>query len=156
MSAPTSTDLPELSRRPRIGAGQRPGTVVQLIRFAGVGVLSTLAYSALYLILRSFLGSFAANTLALLITAVANTAANRRLTFGVRGNAGLAGDHAVGLLAFGVGLLLTNGSLAVVHWAGVEAHWVEVVVLTVANAVATVLRFILLRLRLRALPQGRT
>lgn len=119
----------------------------QLIRFAGVGVLSTLAYSLIYLFLRSFLGSFAANTLALLITAVANTAANRRVTFGVRGNSGLAGDHAVGLLAFGVGLLLTNGSLALVHAAGVEAHWVEVVVLTVANLVSTVVRFLVLRLR---------
>ncbi|GAA3632493.1 hypothetical protein GCM10022223_58390 [Kineosporia mesophila] len=111
-------------------------------------MLSTLAYSVLYLILRSFMNSFAANTLALLITAVANTAANRRVTFGVRGNAGLAGDHAVGLLAFAVGLALTNGSLAVIHWAGVDAHWVEVVVLTVANAISTVLRFIALRMRL--------
>ncbi len=110
-------------------------------------MLSTLAYSVIYLVLRSFLGSFAANTLALLITALANTAANRRLTFGVRGRSGLVGDHAVGLLAFGVGLALTNGSLAVVHWAGVEAHWVEVGVLTVANAVATVVRFLALRLR---------
>ncbi|GAB3265390.1 GtrA family protein [Kineosporia babensis] len=148
MTAATRTDHSEFADRARIGAGQRGRTVRQLIRFAGVGVLSTLAYSVLYLVLRSFLGSFAANTLALLITAVANTAANRRLTFGVRGNAGLAGDHAVGLLAFGAGLLLTNGSLAVVHWAGVQAHWVEVVALTLANGLATVLRFVVLRMRI--------
>lgn len=111
--------------------------------------MSTLAYSVLYLLLRTFLDSFVANTLALLITAVANTAANRRVTFGVRGNEGLAGDHAVGLLAFAVGLALTNGSLAVIHLAGLEQHWIEVVVLTVANALSTVLRFIALRLRIK-------
>ncbi len=77
-------------------AGQRRRTVGQLIRFAGVGVVSTLAYSVIFLLLGIVLNSFVANTLALLITAVANTAANRRLTFGVRGNEGLAGDHAVG------------------------------------------------------------
>lgn len=146
MTAPTGTRRATSAEF----AGQRGGTVGQLIRFAGVGGLSTLAYSLIYLGLRSFLTSFAANTLALLITAVANTTANRRLTFGVRGSQGLAGDHAVGLLAFAVGLVLTNGSLAVVHWAGVQAHWVEVAVLTAANAVATVLRFVALRLRMRS------
>ncbi len=147
MTAATRTDLSADTPSVPIRAGQSRRTAGQLIRFAGVGVLSTLAYSVIYLVLRSFVGSFPANTLALLTTALANTAANRRLTFGVRGRSGLIGDHAVGLLAFGVGLVLTNGSLAVVHWAGVEAHWVEVGVLTVANAVATVVRFLALRLR---------
>jgi putative flippase GtrA len=149
MTASTSPDLAAAARRDNEPAGQRRRTVRQLVRFAGVGVVSTLAYSLLFLLLRTFLNSFVANTLALLITAVANTAANRRLTFGVRGNEGLAGDHAVGLMAFAVGLALTNGSLAVVHAAGVQAHWVEVVVLTVANLVSTVLRFVVLRLRIK-------
>lgn len=144
----TASISPDLSSRAE-PAGQRRRTVGQLLRFAGVGVVSTLAYSVIFLLLRTVLNSFVANTLALLITAVANTAANRRLTFGVRGNDGLAGDHAVGLMAFGVGLALTNGSLAVVHAAGVHAHWVEVVVLTVANLVATVLRFVVLRMRIK-------
>ena len=34
-----------------------------------------------------------ANAVALVATAVANTAANRRFTFGVQGRAGLTGDH---------------------------------------------------------------
>ena len=149
MTAPTPTQYPGSARNRLVSAGQRGETIGRLIRFAGVGVISTLAYSLIYLLLRTGLNSFVANTAALLITAIANTAANRRLTFGVRGNQGLAGDHAVGLLAFAVGLALTNGALAVVHWAEVEAHWVEVAVLTVANAVATVLRFIALQLRMR-------
>ena len=50
-----------------------------------VGVASTLAYAVLYVLLRGPFPAFTANLLALLLTAVANTAANRRLTFGVRG-----------------------------------------------------------------------
>ena len=75
----------------------------QLIRFGGVGVLSTLAYFALYLGLREASGAQAANLIALVVTAVANTAANRRLTFGVRGRSGALRHHAGGLIAFAVG-----------------------------------------------------
>ena len=47
----------------------------------GIGVLSTLAFALLYLVLHPFLGALAANAVALAVTAVANTAANRRFTF---------------------------------------------------------------------------
>ena len=59
-------------------------------RFMAVGVLSTLAYALLFLLLRGPLGADGANIAALAITGVGNTAANRRLTFGVRGRKGLA------------------------------------------------------------------
>ncbi len=59
-----------------------------LVRFALVGVASTLAYLVLYLALRAPLGAQGANGAALLATAVANTAANRRWTFSVRGAVG--------------------------------------------------------------------
>jgi putative flippase GtrA len=48
-------------------------------------VASTLAYLALYALPRLGAGPQWANLIALLVTALANTAANRRLTFGVRG-----------------------------------------------------------------------
>jgi putative flippase GtrA len=131
---------------PLMTATRRPWQ--QLVRFAVVGVVSTAAYAMLYLLLRSVLGAFAANGLALLITAVANTAANRRLTFGVRGSAGVFGDHAVGLLAFAAGLLLTSGALAALHAVSRPSQWLELVVLMVANALATLLRFVALRLRI--------
>ena len=70
---------------------------------------STAAYALLYLLLRPLTGPFTANALALLLTAIANTAANRRLTFGVRGNSGVLGDHAVGLPAFAAGLARPAG-----------------------------------------------
>ncbi|MBO0885412.1 MAG: glycosyltransferase, partial [Mycobacterium sp.] len=44
----------------------------QLVRFAAVGVLSTIAYLVLYVLLRGLLGAQLANFLALLLTAVAN------------------------------------------------------------------------------------
>ena len=57
----------------------------------------------------------AANVLSLLVTAVANTAANRRLTFGISGRPDAARHQVKGLIAFGIGLALTSGALAVLH-----------------------------------------
>ena len=59
--------------------------------------------------------AYTANLLALLVTAIANTAANRRLTFGVRGRPGAVRPPAQGLVVFAVGLGLTSGSLALLH-----------------------------------------
>jgi hypothetical protein len=71
----------------------------RVARLASVGVLSTLAYALLYVLLRAPLGADAANALALATTALGNTAANRRVTFGVRGRAGPLRQHASGRLS---------------------------------------------------------
>ncbi|MGC5321563.1 glycosyltransferase [Micromonospora arida] len=119
----------------------------QLVRFAAVGVASTLAYLLLFVATRGVLGAQPANLLALLVTAVANTAANRRLTFGISGRQHAARHHAQGLLAFALGLALTSGALAVLHVvSAMPARPVELAVLVAANLAATVLRFVLLRL----------
>ncbi|WP_433120831.1 glycosyltransferase [Micromonospora sp. CA-246542] len=119
----------------------------QLVRFAAVGVASTLAYLLLFVTTRGALGAQPANLLALFLTAVANTAANRRLTFGITSSRNAGRHHAQGLLAFGLGLALTSGALAALHaLVAVPARSVELAVLVVANLVATVLRFVLLRL----------
>jgi putative flippase GtrA len=120
----------------------------QVPRFLAIGVASTLAYVLLYLVLRGVMEAQAANFVALLMTAVANTAANRRLTFGVRGRAGAARHQFRGLIAFGAGLALTSGALALLRWSagsGVPGRGTEVVVLVVANLVATLVRFALYR-----------
>ena len=79
--------------------------------FALVGVASTVAYAALYLLFRGPVGAQAANLLALLLTAIANTAANRRFTFGVRGSTDRLRHQAQGLAIFLVGLGVTSGAL---------------------------------------------
>ena len=106
---------------------------------------STLAYLALFVLLQPGVGGQAANLLALLVTAVANTSANRRFTFGVRGHAKRATHQAQGLLVFALGLGLTSGSLALLHASGVTTRTTEALVLVTANLLATLLRFLLLR-----------
>lgn len=125
-------------------AGAPRSLLNQTIRFAAVGVASTLAYLALFVTLRP-LGAQTANLAALLLTAVVNTAANRRYTFGVRGRTRLMRNHAEGLTVFALGLALTSGALALSHRAGDPARGVELAVLVVANLMATVARFALLR-----------
>ncbi|MDR8411201.1 bifunctional glycosyltransferase family 2/GtrA family protein [Nonomuraea sp. 3-1Str] len=119
------------------------GMARQLPRFAVVGAVSTLAYLLLFSGLRQAVPVFTANAVALLVTAVANTAANRRFTFGVTGSSGVLRQQVEGLVAFLVGLALTTGSLALLP--GDVSHGVELVTVIVANALATLARFLLLR-----------
>ncbi len=118
----------------------------QLVRFAVVGVASTLAYAMIFLLLRDPMGAQAANVSALLLTAIANTAANRRLTFGFRGSTNAARHQGQGLLVFFFAWGLTSAALALLAAVAPTApHSIELAALVVANLAATVLRFVLLR-----------
>ncbi|MEV6955357.1 bifunctional glycosyltransferase family 2/GtrA family protein [Streptomyces sp. NPDC051183] len=122
------------------------GLARQLLGFCAVGALSTLLYLLLYTVFRSAAGPQLANGAALLLSAVANTAANRRLTFGVRGRDRAVRHQAQGLVVFAIGLVLTSGSLAALGAATDRpAHGTELAVLITANLAATVLRFLLFR-----------
>jgi putative flippase GtrA len=119
---------------------------LQIARFTVIGVASTVAYIVLFLLLRGFMSAQAANVISLLVTAVANTAANRRLTFRISGRANAARHQVKGLIAFGIGLALTSGALALLNAGGRHPGRVtEVSVLIAANLVATVIRFALYR-----------
>jgi putative flippase GtrA len=123
-----------------------PGLVTELGRFALVGVASTLAYLVLFVLARDLMASQAANALALLVTALANTAVNRRLTFGVRGAAGRIRHQFQGLAVFAVGLALTASALFGLHVLAPNAsELAEVAVLVAANVAATLVRFVLFR-----------
>jgi putative flippase GtrA len=115
-------------------------------RFAAIGVVSTVAYLAAYWVLRPGLGAIGANTVALLLTAMGNTAANRRLTFAVTGRRGLVRHQVQGLAVFAAAWLLTTASLGVLHLADPHpARPVELAALVLANLAATALRFVTLR-----------
>lgn len=126
-------------------AGRRQSLFGQLARFAAIGIASTLAYAALFVLGREFMDAQASNFMALLITAVANTAANRRFTFGVLGAERLGQHHVEGLVVFGLGWALTAGALAWMHAVTTPATWLELGVLIVANLAATALKFLLFR-----------
>ncbi|MGO4343742.1 glycosyltransferase [Pedococcus sp. 2YAF34] len=125
-------------------AGTR--TWQQLQRFAVVGVLSTLVHLGPFAALRSGgTGAQAANLVALLVATVANTALNRRWTFGVHGR-GAVRHQAQGLALFGVTWLLTAGGLGLLHLlATTPATAAQTAVVALATALSTVLRFVAMR-----------
>jgi putative flippase GtrA len=142
--------LPLADLRSRIGrqplVERRPaGVFGQLAVFGAIGAVSTMAYAALFLLLSGIVPAQVANLVALGGTAVANTAANRRLTFGIRGRAGAGRHQFEGLLVFGLGLALTSGALALLNGSTTPGLVLELTVLVLANLAATVLRFLLLR-----------
>ena len=133
--------------RTSTAAATSPRLGGQAVRFAAIGGLSTLAYLLLFTLARPSMGAQAANLLALLVTAVANTAANRRFTFGVRGGDGAARHQLQGLVVFALGLALTSGALALLSAVSARPpRLVELAVLVLANLLATALRFVLLRI----------
>ncbi|HEY1627726.1 MAG TPA: bifunctional glycosyltransferase family 2/GtrA family protein [Streptosporangiaceae bacterium] len=135
--------VPELRTQLRASPGGLP---VQILSFALIGLISTVAYVLLYLLLSAIMPALAANAIALLVTAIGNTAANRRMTFGISGRTGAAGHQLKGLIAFGAGLLLTSGALFTLHHAASRpSRLAEVAVLVGANMLATVVRFVLYR-----------
>ncbi|GAA4858362.1 bifunctional glycosyltransferase family 2/GtrA family protein [Kitasatospora terrestris] len=123
-----------------------PGLGWQLASFAVIGTLSTLAYVLLYLGLRQVVPALLANAFALGVTAVFNTAANRRFTFGVTGPRDALKHQVEGGIAFVIGLVLSSGAIALLHAVRPDAgRAVELAALIGANALATLVRFLLLR-----------
>ncbi|WP_020104940.1 GtrA family protein [Nocardia sp. 348MFTsu5.1] len=117
-----------------------------LFRFYLVGGASAVAYVVLFVLLRSSMPAQIANFLALLISAIANTAVNRRFTFRIRGTDAIVRQYVQGLAVFTLGLVVTSGSLWLLHiWIPDPSRVVEVSALIVANLVATVVRFLGLR-----------
>ncbi|MFA1547092.1 glycosyltransferase [Actinomadura chokoriensis] len=135
---------PAVRRRPAVElpAGMRR----QLPAFAVIGVISTIAQLVLFVLLRLVTGPLSANAVSLVITTVANTAANRRFTFGVTGTRDAFRHQLEGGAAFLLGLALSTGGLALLHAAAPGAsRAVEIAALVTANAVATLVRFLLMR-----------
>ena len=120
--------------------------VRQLIRFTGVGIVCTITSLALYAFLRPWIGAQPANAAALVLTSLMNTALNRRLTFKITERKRMKRDHLNGLIVILIALLLTGGSLGVLHWLNPDATVAdELWTTTLSGFVATAVRFTLLR-----------
>ncbi|MDH6119611.1 putative flippase GtrA [Kitasatospora sp. GAS204A] len=124
----------------------RARLVRQLASFTVVGTLGTATYLLLYLGLRQLCPALLANAAAQVVAGVANTAANRRFTFGVTGRQGVLRHQLGGGFALLVGLVLSSGVLAALAAVDPQAtRGEELAALVGANAVGTVVRFVVLR-----------
>lgn len=132
----------------------RGGLRREVVIFGAIGVVSSATYALLYLAFRLALDPFVANALALLTTAIGNTAANRRLTFGVRSRRSMVRHQLAGLVALAFALSITTTSIgaldALVPHPG---RLLELGVLIVANAIATLVRFLVLRTAIAGRPR---
>lgn len=134
--------VPARTQQARLPTGMRR----QLPSFAVIGVISTIAQLGLYALLRSFMPVVAANVVSYFLAAIANTAANRRFTFGVRGRRSVVRHQLEGGVAFVVGLVVSTGGLAIYDTvAPGSSRLAEVAALFALNLFAAVLRFVLLR-----------
>ncbi|HEX7131973.1 MAG TPA: dolichyl-phosphate beta-glucosyltransferase [Iamia sp.] len=116
----------------------------QVVRFASIGLVSTALFAVLFLLLAEPLGPVGADVVALAVCAVANTAANRRLTFALHGRPGWARHHRAGLLAAAGPLVVTVTVLVGLGAAGVTSTVALLAAATIANATATGARFAVL------------
>ncbi len=132
-------DAPQRSAEPVRGVAD------QMVRFASIGIMSTVVASVLFVLLRPALGLLGGYLVSYLACAAWNVAAQRRYTFAIRGRAGrrqhwlVASLLGAGCLVASAGALLVASSFAPLD----TAHALAVV--TAANAVMTVVRFAALR-----------
>lgn len=149
-----SRSLPLAQVRAQLGRGSiepstpgvPDGMTKQVVRFAAIGVVSTIAYLLLFVLFHPVMGAQVGNFLALALTAIGNTSANRRFTFGVRERAGVVRHQLQGFGIFVLGLAITGGALALLQTTAPAAgRLLELGVLVAANLAATILRFLLMR-----------
>ena len=141
-----SIPLDQIRARPEIEPEADRSLLGEVVRFAIVGVASTALFAGLFLVFREFAGPLAANIAALLLATVANTAVNRRFTFGLRSRRGAVKHQAQGFAVLGIALAITSGALLLLHaFAPGTSRGAELVVLTAANLLATIVRFLLFR-----------
>lgn len=145
--------VPDLPQRPEprpihpdaVVARRDTGVLWQVVSFAVIGGLSTVATLLLYALLRQWWPPLLANLVALTLTTLLNTEANRRLTFiGSRGASSRV--HLQGLLVFGLYYALTSGALLLLDAAVAHpSRMLELAVLLAASVIGTAGRFVLLR-----------
>jgi putative flippase GtrA len=132
-------ELTGLERRPTPA-----GSGGELVSFAGVGALSTVAYFVLFFLLRDVLGAFGANAVALTATMLANTSVHRGWTFGRRGPGGRRREWARSAAVHLAGLTVTSAAIVTARAVDGASTTSLVVLLLVGCAATTALRFLLM------------
>jgi putative flippase GtrA len=137
----------QLTRRPTGTAPRPPDQVAadQLLRFAGVGAISTLGYLFLFIAWRPLAGALGANALALAICTIFNLAVHRELARSMHGPSPRGRFAGVAAALFALSLALTSLGLVVVQQLDGSSLGFDLLAVTAANAVASVLRFAVLR-----------
>jgi hypothetical protein len=122
---------------------QRPSSKMQTAGFVVIGVFSTVAYMALFLVLHKPLGAQFANVAALCIYSVANA---RYHAFGLHALRHPFRTHSEDIIVFFIGLGLTSAMLTLIETArpnsGVHAQLAAV---TIANLLAAASKAVLFR-----------
>ncbi|WP_284975396.1 GtrA family protein [Arthrobacter sp. efr-133-TYG-104] len=140
----TATPTKTKSKRRR-GLLRYP-VVRQLLRFTGVGIVCTASSLGIYAVLRPWIDPQLANAVALILTSLMNTALNRRITFKISGRKKRAKDNLSGMIVIGIALVITGGSLGVLHLVRPDATVSdELWTTTLSGFAATAVRFSLLR-----------
>jgi putative flippase GtrA len=127
----------------RVRSGELPAD--QLLRFAGVGMVSTLGYLFLFIAWRPILGVLGANAAAMALATLFNTAVHHEFSRGADGAPRRGRTAAVVGLLYAISLAATTAALLVARWTAPTSLAWELVGITVANAVAAVFRFAVLR-----------
>ncbi|HET6772054.1 MAG TPA: glycosyltransferase [Acidimicrobiales bacterium] len=117
----------------------------QLVRFASIGLVSTAVFGLLFALLRGPLGAPGAVVVAMVACTAANTTANRRLTFALRGRAGAYRHLLVGAALSLVPLVLALAALGVLSLAGIDSLGPQLLAVTLASGTGALLRFVALR-----------
>jgi glycosyltransferase involved in cell wall biosynthesis/putative flippase GtrA len=113
--------------------------------YASVGIVSTIAYLAVFFLLRDPLGTYAANVIAMAISAIGNTIAHAIFTFGPRSGVSMRQVATAGGLGFVTGVALTTLVLVLENAFGVFTASSEVVAILMGIVASAFVRLTLLR-----------
>lgn len=125
---------------------RKPALAAQLRGFGMVAVICTVISMTIFAALRPTMGTQWANSISLVLCSVLNTDLNRRMSFGLRTRHLWWRDQRRGLGVMLMALVMTTGSLWILHRVSPGASIVvELMVIVLGNVASAVTRFVLLR-----------
>jgi putative flippase GtrA len=138
-------DPPSLAEPSGQGRLRQVGLAGQLIRFAGVGLVSSVLFAMMFLLLARPLGPILADVVSLALCSVLNLAANRRITFSHRGARGRRRHYLAGAVLTVLPLVATLVTLVLAGMVGITSPGADLLAVSVVNLVVATARFAALR-----------